>query len=126
MTDAIYQFYFEKLHVWQNLRLFTDKIYKISKTFPVDERYNLTSQIRRAVVSSLVNLAEGSTRSTKKDQANFTAISYSSLMEVLSLIIVSYDQQLIDDHIYASIRSELNHIANQLNALKRSQLNQKV
>ncbi len=118
----MYQFYFEKLHVWQNIRDFNNEIYILTKSFPEEEKFNIVSQIRRAAVSTLINLAEGSSRSTKKDQAHFTTISYSSLMEMLSLLIVCYDQKYIQENKYIQLREQLNHIANQLNALKRSQL----
>ena len=117
----MYKYYFEKLHVWQNAREFIDEIYLITKSFPDDEKYNLISQLKRASVSTLVNLAEGSARNTSKDQAHFTTISYSSLMEVLALLTVSKDQGFIQDDKFIEIRKDLNLIANQLNALKKAQ-----
>ena len=119
----MYIFYFEKLNVWQNMRELVDSIYRVTKSFPDDEKFNLVSQIRRASVSTLINLAEGSGRSSKKVQAHFTTIAYSSLLEVLSLLIVSNDQSYIEESKYIQLRDDLNRIANQLNALKRSQLN---
>ena len=63
---------FEKLEVWQLARKLTANIYKISKIFPEDEKFGLTSQIRRAAISITSNIAEGSSRQTGKEQARFT------------------------------------------------------
>lgn len=73
---------FEKLDVWKKARILTGTIYKISAKFPPEERFGLTSQIRRASVSVCSNLAEGSGRVSGKEQARFTEIAYSSLLEL--------------------------------------------
>jgi four helix bundle protein len=75
---------FEKLKVWQLGREFVVRIYQVSAGFPVDERFGLTNQIRRAAVSVPANIAEGCSRISGKDQAHFSQFAYSSLMEVLS------------------------------------------
>jgi four helix bundle protein len=71
---------FEKLQVWQDSKSLAVMIYKVTSTFPDDEKYGLTSQMRRAIVSVSSNIAEGSSRNTKKDQAYFYGIAYSSLV----------------------------------------------
>ena len=78
-----YLFTFEKLEVWQLARKLVLAIYNISKNFPVNEQYGLTSQINRAVISVASNLAEGSSRISQRDQAHFSQLAYSSLMEVI-------------------------------------------
>lgn len=115
-------YYFEKLNVFVNLREFVNEIYSITKKFPESENYNLTSQLKRASVSALVNLAEGTGRISKKDQAHFTTISYSSLMEVIGLLMISFDQKYLLEEDYHKLREKLNLITNQLNAFKRAQL----
>ena len=119
----MYTYYFERLEVFGNLRKFVNDIYSQTTKFPKEEEYNLKSQLRRSAVSAMVNMAEGSARGTKKDQANFTTIAYSSLMEVLSLIMISLDQSYLDNESYADLRSKLAKISNQLNALRKAQLN---
>jgi len=57
--------------------------------FPKEEKYCLADQIRRAVISVASNLAEGSSRISVKDQAHFTNLAYSSLMEVLNQLYIS-------------------------------------
>lgn len=69
-------FSFEKLDVWKLSRNFSINIYEISRNFPEGEKYGLTSQIRRAVVSVSSNIAEGSARSSGVEQSRFTEIAY--------------------------------------------------
>jgi len=63
------KFYFEKLDVWQNSREFVKQIYEVTKFFPEEEKYGLTSQIRRASLSISANISEGTSRNTEKDKA---------------------------------------------------------
>ena len=77
-----YKYPFEKLDVWQNARKLTIEVYKITNDFPKYELFGLTNQINRSVISVSSNIAEGSGRKSKKDQANFTTIAYSSLLEL--------------------------------------------
>jgi len=93
----------------------------LTKSFPETERYGLTSQIRRAAVSVANNLAEGSSRKSFKDQANFTTMAFTSLMEVLNLLIISKDLELINDEEYARLRPLVEEISNKLNSLRNSQ-----
>ena len=68
-------FNFEKLDVWQKAIGFADLIYADTRTFPTDERFGLTTQLRRAAVSISSNIAEGSSRSSKIDFARFAFLS---------------------------------------------------
>jgi four helix bundle protein len=113
---------FEKLEVWQLSRQLTSRVYKISKTFPEEEKFGLTSQIRRAMVSVCSNIAEGGSRNSYKDKARFTGMAFTSLMEVLNQLIISFDLEYINEKEYINIRSKINPIANMLNALHKSQL----
>jgi len=88
---------FEKLRVWRDARVFIKKIYTISKAFPKEEQFGLIPQIRRAAVSIAANIAEGSSRTTKKDRAHFTQIAYGSLLEVLSHLYVALDLEYIKE-----------------------------
>lgn len=116
------EYYFEKLEVWKLSKELVKDIYKVTDRFPGSEQIGIVSQMRRSAVSVPTNLAEGSSRSTKKDQANFTTIAYSSLMELLNLIIISNELTFIQDEVYSELRSKIEEISNKLNALKRSQL----
>ncbi len=117
----MYLFSFEKLDVWQRSRVFVKEIYKLSARFPKEEKFGMTSQIRSAAVSVPTNLAEGIARKTPRDQSNFTTMSFSSLMEVLNLLIISADLNIIKESEYQEIRPLIEEISNKLNALRNSQ-----
>jgi four helix bundle protein len=119
----MYTFGFEKLEVWNLSRTFVKEIYKISSTFPPSEIYGITSQMRRSAVSIISNIAEGATRKNPKDQARFTEISFSSLSEILTQIIIAYDLDYLKEEDYKSLRGQLEEISNKLNALHRFQIN---
>ncbi len=113
---------FEKLEVWNESRKLVVWIYKISNQFSQDEKFGLTSQIRRAAVSVVSNLAEGSARNSPKDKANFTQIAYSSLIEVLNHLIISRDLEYINDSILAEGRGMIEKLTPKIAALRNAQL----
>ncbi len=116
-------FSFEKLTVWIDSKELIKNIYLVTKKFPEEEKFGLTSQLRRASVSVASNIAEGTSRASTKDKAHFTTISYSSLMEVLNQVIISNELGFMSDEDYKIIRSSIEKISNKLNALRKSQLN---
>jgi four helix bundle protein len=118
-----YQFSFEKLNVWTDSKELVKLIYTVTKTFPDEEKFGLTSQIRRAAISISSNIAEGTSRTTKKDKAHFTTFAFSSAMEVLNQIIISHELNYISPEDYITIREHIEKISNKLNALRNSQLN---
>ena len=91
------EFSFEKLRFWKDLRQLVKEKYTLTKSFPEDEKFGLVSQMRRAVVSVSSNIAEGSSRTSYKDQAHFSQIAYGSLMKLLSQTILSLDLEYIDN-----------------------------
>ena len=123
MENTDYKFGFEKLHVWQETRKFISKIYELTRSFPADEKFGLTNQIRRASVSIAANIAEGTSRTSSKDQAHFTNLSYSSLMEVLNHLYISLDLSYIPDEKFKDMRNHIVNLSNQINALHKSQRN---
>jgi four helix bundle protein len=80
---------FRDLTVWQRSVDFAVEVYKLSRGFPADERFGMTSQLRSAAISVSSNIAEGSARSAPKDRRNFYGISGGSLKEGESLLLVS-------------------------------------
>ena len=118
----MYQYYFEKLDVFQRTQGLVAEIYKMTQSFPDEEKYSMVNQIRRASILILTNIAEGNSRLTKKDQAHFTTLSYSSLMELLSLIMTGLDLNYIEEKNYRSLRSNMEIIAKQLISLRKAQL----
>lgn len=88
---------FERLEVWKESRELVKATYAITKNFPKEELYGLTSQIQRAAISIPSNIAEASGRNGEKDQAKFYGYAYSSLMEVLTQMIIAVDLNYLDE-----------------------------
>jgi len=80
---------FEDLTVWQESQLFAVNIYKITKTFPKEEIFAITSQLRRAASSISANIAEGFGRASKNDKLHFYTMAYGSLLEVKNFLYLS-------------------------------------
>jgi four helix bundle protein len=74
----MYKYSFEKLDVWAESKDFAILMYKITNSFPVDEKFGMVSQLRRASISISSNIAEGTSRNTNRDKAHFMTIAYSS------------------------------------------------
>lgn len=87
-------FRFEKLDVRRKAVELADLVHSATRAFPADERFGLTSQMRRAVVSISSNIAEGSGRASDKDFAHFVEFAYASLMEVISQAGIAMRQSL--------------------------------
>jgi len=77
------------LDVWKRGISFVEQIYKITKKFPKEELYGLTSQLRRAAVSFPSNIAEGAARSSTKEYIQFCYIALGSLSEVETQVIIA-------------------------------------
>lgn len=115
-----YKYSFEKLDVWQDARLFVKEIYTITKLFPSEERYNLCSQIQRASISIVSNIAEGLSRNSDKEKIRFIEIAYGSLMEVYCQVYISVDLLYLTAQQFDDLKLSIDKIANKLNALNRS------
>lgn len=113
---------FEKLEVWKEAIVLVNLVYKITENFPSEEKFGLTSQLKRATVSIASNLAEGTSRKTKKDKAHFTTMSFSSTMEVLNQLIISKDLGFVSEDHYTLARLKIEKITNMLNSLRNYQL----
>jgi four helix bundle protein len=115
------QYPFEKLRVWQAARDLSKAVYLTTGKFPQREIYGLISQCNRAAISVAANLAEGSSRRSRKDQAHFSEIAYGSLMELACLLILSRDVGILPDASEQDLRGSIEQLSPQLNALHRSQ-----
>lgn len=116
----VHQFSFEKLEVWQDSKDFSKLVYLYSSRFPTDEKFGLTSQIRRASISVVSNIAEGSSRSSLKDQVRFLEIAYGSLMETYAQLIMASELGYLDD--LDLFKEEVAKISNKINAFRNSLL----
>lgn len=113
---------FEKLRVWDAARQLTAETYAATRGFPRTEIYGLTSQINRAAVSVAANLAEGSARTSRKDQAHFSQIAYGSLMELACLFILAVDLGFLIAAKESALREQIESVSRQLNALRNAQI----
>lgn len=111
---------FEKLDVWKKSKNFAVNIYQTTKSFPQEKKFGLISQIRRASISISSNIAEGSSRITRKEQRRFYTIAYSSAIEVLNQLIISKELELLDAETYKDLRNQIEHVTSMINRLYKS------
>ncbi len=113
-------FRFEKLDVWQKSVEFASQVYEATRGFPSEERFGLTSQMRRAAVSVSSNIAEGSGRTSDKDFAHFVTMAYGSLMEVVSQAQVALRQSFLQADTQGELNRRAEELARMLSGLKSS------
>ena len=121
----MYQYSFEKLEVWKDARVFVSDIYSLTKIFPIEEKYVLCSQVQRAAISIVSNIAEGVCRSSAKERVRFIEIAYGSLMETYCQLCIALDLKYITENKFAEIKTTIDKIANKLNALNRYYKNER-
>ncbi len=112
---------FEDLIVWQKAHQFVLAVYSTTKSFPKEERYNLTSQFRRAATSIAANITEGYKKKGTKDKLRFFNIAQGSLEECRYYIILSKDLNYINDN--QELKNKIEEVNKLLNAYCRSILN---
>jgi len=113
---------FEKHAVWQEVHNFVKSICIMKKSFSKEEKYGLTDQLCRAAVSVSSNFAEGSSRTSSKDQSHFYQLAYSSLMEVLNQFILCFDLGDIVREDLLTMRASIGKISFQINQMRKSAL----
>jgi len=113
-------FKFEKLNVWQKAIDFADLVYSKTKSFPSDERFGLTNQMRRAAVSVSSNIAEGSARISDADFARFVEIATGSLFEVVSESTVAKRQAYLSNESFVAIYNAAEEQGRMLSGLRHT------
>jgi len=113
-------FPFEKLEVWQKAIDFADRVYRLSRAFPDDERFGLTSQMRRAAVSIASNIAEGSARYSRDDFARFIEIAMGSLFEVVTQATIGRRQGFLSESDHRQLYEAAETQGRMLSGLRRS------
>ncbi len=98
---------FRQLKIWKEGILLVKSIYLVTKDFPSEEKFSLTSQIRRAAVSIPSNIAEGASRSSNKAFRHFLEISLGSLFELETQIIISNDLKFLNDDSFKTIENRI-------------------
>ena len=115
-------FNFEKLETWQKAIDFADLVYEATRTFPSEERFGLTNQMRRAAVSISSNIAEGAARNSRNDYARFLEIATGSLFEVVSQSFIGKRQGFLSGTEFDRLYAAADEQGKMLSGLRRSVL----
>lgn len=111
---------FRELKVWQAGIDLTEQVYTLTKQFPKEEMYGLTSQIRRAVVSVPSNIAEGHGRDSTKEFLHFLSIAVGSLFEVETQLIIAQRLGYLDKSNLQPLLFKIEEISKMLKGLQKS------
>ena len=111
---------FRGLKVWEKAHSFVIDVYRESQSFPSDERFGLTSQLRRSAVSVASNIAEGCGRRTDKDFARFLTIAAGSACESEYQILLARDLGYFDQDVHADLGSQIIEIKRMITGLTQS------
>lgn len=111
-------FKFEKLRIWHSAMDFGELIFEASGKFPIDEKYNLISQIRRAADSIALNIAEGSTGQSNKEFRKFIGYSLRSLAEVATCLHKAKRRKYLNESDYSSFYTQAYTLMNSMGAFR--------
>lgn len=100
----------KEIHVWRKAIELATYVYKVTVDFPVDERFGLTNQIKRSVVSIASNIAEGAGRNSDKEFIQFLGIANGSSYELQTQIIIAHNLGLLDSDCTKYIDGQLDEI----------------
>lgn len=113
-------FNFENLLVFQKGRILVNHIYDLQEKLPSTEKYALGDQLRRAAISITSNIAEGMGRNSIKEQIHFIEISFGSLMEIYSQLLIALDRHYITQADFDSIVLEIQEESKLLSGFRLS------
>ena len=114
------KFYFRQLRVYSNSKELVKYVYTLLQKFPVEEKFALCSQIRRAVTSVPINIAEGFGRFSSKEKTRFIEISFGSLTEISCELEISFELGYITKEEYEEAEKQIIIISKQLSNLHKS------
>jgi four helix bundle protein len=114
---------FRKYNAWQESHLFALEVYQVTKEFPKEELFGLTSQLRRAVSSIPTNFAEGCGSNSEKEFARYLNIAIASCSEVEYLLLLTFDLKYLNSEIHPILETKVVQIRKQIYQL-RLKLNQ--
>lgn len=114
---------FENIIAWKKAHYFRLLVYSITRSFPNDERFGLTSQFRRAAVSISANIAEGYKKISKADKLRFLNISEGSIEECRDYIILSKDLDYINSEQFIQLHDSLEEASKLLTAYCKGIIN---
>lgn len=111
---------FKELTVWQKAVDLATKVYQYTKNFPSEEKFGLTSQIRRSVVSISSNIAEGAGRKSKKEFKHFLNIAYGSASELETQLLIAQNLNFLDKNHYELLSESISEIQKMIYSLSKS------
>lgn len=111
---------YKNLAFWRKAHEFVLLVYKLTNSFPNDEKFGLTSQLRRAAVSIAANIAEGYRRIGDKDKIKFFNYSQTSIDECSYYLLLAKDLQFSDSKILNQSEEKLGDVSKLLNAYVRT------
>lgn len=115
---AKHGFRFEGLEIFHVAVDFSVAVHELVKKFPAEERFDLTSQARRAANSIVLNIAEGSGRGTKKDFSHFLDMAIGSTFETVACFFIAEKQSYISKQDLEKIKREAEFLGKRINAFK--------
>lgn len=114
---------FKDLNAWKEGHALVLDVYKVTKMFPKDELFGITTQMRRCVVSITSNIAEGFSRQSYKEKIQFYSIALGSITELQNQLIIAHDVGYIFDDIFKELEQQTIVVHKILNGLiKKSRL----
>ncbi len=113
-------FKFEKLEIWKLAIEMADEVHILTRTFPKEEMFSLTSQMKRAVDSISLNIAEGSTGQTDPEQKKFLGYSLRSTLEVVNCIYLALRRNYINQQQFDKMYGELEILTIKIQAFRNS------
>ena len=113
-------FRFRKFPIYQKIREFIKDIYSLANKLPKTEKFGIISQLTRAAISILLNLAEGSMRRSDKELNRFLLISLGSVGEVASILDICFDLDYISSSTHEEYMIKCESLAKQLYGFARS------
>ena len=111
---------YRNIVAWQRGHELTLKIYQYTKSFPSDERYGLTSQLRRAAYSVPANIAEGAGRATNKDYLRFLSTALGSLNEVDYFLLLARELGYLNEEHHEAIATQITATFSALHGLMKA------
>jgi four helix bundle protein len=119
-TERESGFNFEKLEVWWEAQALAERVYQATRAFPGDERFGLTTQVRRAAVSISSNIAEGSSRASRLDFARFVEIAAGSVFELVSQVNLATRLGYLTDEERGTLCEHAARVSRMLSGLRKS------
>jgi len=113
-----YDFSYRKLNVYQCSMTLVKEVYSLLKLYPQHEQYAICDQMRRSSVSVPSNIAEGTSKTSPKEQYHFLEIAYGSLMELMCQLEISHDLAYITQEQFNSLEEKVFTIFKMLSSMQ--------